>query len=327
MAKDKFIIEPHFRLHEWVAEEKGYFKDEGLDYEFRETRAVERRRVAAAWRQGRRDADVRAGPQVRHLLRLPLDGERRRHQGPRQALRRCLSGLACGIFVPPDSKVKTPEDLAGVPISVGYQSGSHYATIQALEQFMPQDKINLSFKDGMLFGRMEKLLDGEVPACTLFSGPYYFAEQLGFRKVIDSTFMMATMITGDPDLEDVQKFFRALQAGAARHRPAAGALHAALQEGVPQALPRHDGHAPLGPGRAHRVRAVLPRDLRGLARLDRRARHLRRQRSRRKATTTRWCGCDVIAHPCPALQPADGAGPACRSLPPRAARCSRSSVA
>ena len=27
----KFIIEPHFRLHEWVAEEKGYFKDEGPD--------------------------------------------------------------------------------------------------------------------------------------------------------------------------------------------------------------------------------------------------------------------------------------------------------
>ena len=32
----KFIIEPHFRLQEWVAEEKGYFKAEGLDYEFRE---------------------------------------------------------------------------------------------------------------------------------------------------------------------------------------------------------------------------------------------------------------------------------------------------
>ena len=30
-AKEKFIIEPHFRLQEWVAEEKGYFKDEGLD--------------------------------------------------------------------------------------------------------------------------------------------------------------------------------------------------------------------------------------------------------------------------------------------------------
>ena len=30
----KFRIEPHGRLQEWVAEEKGYFKDEGLDYEF-----------------------------------------------------------------------------------------------------------------------------------------------------------------------------------------------------------------------------------------------------------------------------------------------------
>src|SRR2546421_1469545 len=33
----RFVIAPHFRLHEWVAEEKGYFRAEGLDYEFRET--------------------------------------------------------------------------------------------------------------------------------------------------------------------------------------------------------------------------------------------------------------------------------------------------
>ena len=32
----KFVISPHFRLHEWVAEEKGYFRAEGLDYVFRE---------------------------------------------------------------------------------------------------------------------------------------------------------------------------------------------------------------------------------------------------------------------------------------------------
>ena len=39
----RFVISPHFRLHEWVAEEKGYFRDEKLDYEFRtvfETHAV-----------------------------------------------------------------------------------------------------------------------------------------------------------------------------------------------------------------------------------------------------------------------------------------------
>ena len=30
----KFVISPHFRLQEWVAEEKGYFALEGLDYQF-----------------------------------------------------------------------------------------------------------------------------------------------------------------------------------------------------------------------------------------------------------------------------------------------------
>ena len=28
----RFIIQPHGRLNDWVAEEKGYFGDEGLDY-------------------------------------------------------------------------------------------------------------------------------------------------------------------------------------------------------------------------------------------------------------------------------------------------------
>jgi hypothetical protein len=32
----KFVIAPHMRLQEWVAEEKGYFAAEGLDYEFRD---------------------------------------------------------------------------------------------------------------------------------------------------------------------------------------------------------------------------------------------------------------------------------------------------
>jgi hypothetical protein len=98
-----------------------------------------------------------------------------------------------------------------VPISVGYQSGSHYSTIQALEQYMPLSDIKLSFADGILFSRLEKLIDRTVPAAALFSGPYYFLEQLGFRKVIDTTFMMATMITGDPDPQDLKKYFAALR--------------------------------------------------------------------------------------------------------------------
>ena len=33
----KFVIAPHFRLQEWVAEDKGYYKAEGLEYEFRDS--------------------------------------------------------------------------------------------------------------------------------------------------------------------------------------------------------------------------------------------------------------------------------------------------
>jgi len=211
MAKDKFIIEPHFRLHEWVAEEKGYFKDEGLEYEFRKLvqssdgasqQLGDKIGAMQTFERGRK-SDISCA--CHWTVNVAAT------KGHGKLYGDAYQVSTCGIFVPPDSKVKTPEDLAGVPISVGYQSGSHYATIQALEQFMPQDKINLSFKDGLVFGRMEKLLNGEVPACTLFSGPYYYAEQLGFRKVLDCTFMMATMLTGDPDMEDVQKFFRALR--------------------------------------------------------------------------------------------------------------------
>jgi hypothetical protein len=107
--------------------------------------------------------------------------------------------------------VRTPEDLAGIPISVGFQSGSHYSSIQALEPYLSADQINLSFADGMLFRRMERLVEGEVPAAALFSGPYYFAEQLGFRKIIDTSFMIAMMISGDPDPDDLRKFVRALR--------------------------------------------------------------------------------------------------------------------
>jgi ABC-type nitrate/sulfonate/bicarbonate transport system substrate-binding protein len=208
----KFVISPHFRLQEWVAEEKGYFRDEGLDYEFRDN-----------WGAG--DASVK------HATPDKVGAYQSFEQG-----RACDVSGAChwtvnvaastghgklyadaysvspaAVFVPPESPVRNPEDLRGVTISVGHQSGSHYATIQALEQYMPLDDIKLSFADGLLFSRMEKLIDRKVPAASLFSGPYYFLEQLGFRKVIDTTFMMATMITGNPDPEDIRRFFRALR--------------------------------------------------------------------------------------------------------------------
>ncbi|MET0670189.1 MAG: hypothetical protein ABWY66_09340 [Xanthobacteraceae bacterium] len=211
MAKDKFIIEPHFRLQEWVAEEKGYFKDEGLDYTFRE---MIKSTGGAHHYKGDKVGAMQSFEEGR-----PSNVSCACHwtvgvaasKGKGKLYGEVYSVSPCGIFVPADSPIKKPEDLAGVPISVGYQSGSHYATIQALEPYMARDKINLTFADGMLFKRLDNLLEGKSPASTLFSGPFYMAEQLGFRKVLDNTFMIATMINGEPDPEDLKKFFNALR--------------------------------------------------------------------------------------------------------------------
>jgi ABC-type nitrate/sulfonate/bicarbonate transport system substrate-binding protein len=207
----KFIIEPHFRLQEWVAEEKGYFKDEGLDYVFNE---LIRSTAGAHHDKGDKVGAYQSferGRQADVSCACHWTVGVAASAGKGKLYAGLYSVAPAGVFVPADSPIRTPEDLAGVPIATGYQSGSHYATIQALEQYLPADQINLSFAEGMLFKRMESLLDGKLPACALFSGPYYLAEQLGFRKVIDTTFMIATMVHGDPDPEDLKKFFRALR--------------------------------------------------------------------------------------------------------------------
>jgi ABC-type nitrate/sulfonate/bicarbonate transport system substrate-binding protein len=202
----KFVISPHFRLHEWVAEEKGYFRAEGLDYEFREvfqTHATPNKVGAYTSFEKGRETNVSCA--CHWTVNVAAS------QGLGKMVTDAYSVSPSGVFVPPESPIREPADLKGVPISVGHQSGSHYSTMQALEQYMAREDIKLSFADGILFGRMEKLIDRQVPAAAVFSGPYYFLEQLGFRKVIDTTFMMASMLTGDPDPEDVRKYFRALR--------------------------------------------------------------------------------------------------------------------
>ena len=207
----RFLIAPHMRLHEWVAEEKGYFTAEGLDYEFRDELIS---------KDGRKhDLGQKVGAYQTFEKGRTSDISCACHwtvnvaasNGHGKLYADAYSVSPAGIFVAQNSPIRHPSDLANIPISVGFQSGSHYSTIQALERYLTSDQIKLSFAEGLLFKRLDSLIDGSAPAVALFSGPYYFAEQLGFRKVIDTTFMIATMITGNPDPEDVRKYFRALR--------------------------------------------------------------------------------------------------------------------
>lgn len=207
----KFLIAPHMRLHEWVAKEKGYFDDVGLDYEFKDQLSSKDGKhhdlgdKVGAYQTFEEGRTCNVSSACHWTINAAASA------GHGKLYADCYSVSPCGIFVAPDSPIKTPEDLAGVPISVGYQSGSHYSTIQVLEQFLKPEEINLSFSDGLLFSRLEKLIDGEVPAASLFTGSYYFLQQLGFRKVIDSNFMMAAMVTGEAEPENVAKYYQALR--------------------------------------------------------------------------------------------------------------------
>jgi len=206
----KFIVEPHFRLQEWVAEENGYFRAEGLDYEFRE---LIRSTAGQHHNKGAKGAfqSIEQGREADVSCACHWTVAVAASNGHARLYADAYSVAPAGIFVPAESPIRTPADLAGVPISVGFQSGSHYSTIQALEQYLERDRINLTFEDGMLFRRLELLIEGKSQAASLFSGPYYLVEQLGFRKVIDTTFMIAAMINGEPDPEDVRRYFRALK--------------------------------------------------------------------------------------------------------------------
>jgi NitT/TauT family transport system substrate-binding protein len=59
--------------------------------------------------------------------------------------------------------------------------------------------------------RLAALLDRKIASVNLFGAPLYLAEQQGFRRVLDTTFMIGFLLHKDAGVEDVQRYFNALQ--------------------------------------------------------------------------------------------------------------------
>jgi NitT/TauT family transport system substrate-binding protein len=115
-----------------------------------------------------------------------------------------------GVYVALDSKVTRPSGLAGVPVAVGYHSGSHFSALSALQQVLDAAEIDLVYKGGPQ-DRLAGLLDGSLEAANLFGNPMYVAEQTGFRKVLDTSFMIGFIVEADADPSDLAKYFNALR--------------------------------------------------------------------------------------------------------------------
>jgi hypothetical protein len=217
----RFIIQPHERLADWVADEKGYFADAGLDYEIAGDGILGNR--PKAMDTGGSLTTVTKGAFEAYAAGKGDKGERSDiscacHWAVNQAAAsnigrmwgKAYSVVPGAVMVVGDSPVRTPSDLAGEEIAVGRHSGSHFATVQALEPFLGADELELKFI-GYPWQRVDAVLDGTVAAANLWGMSYYVGEQLGLRKVVDSTFMIGFMFPDRVDEADVERYFTALR--------------------------------------------------------------------------------------------------------------------
>src|SRR5262249_59430156 len=85
-----------------------------------------------------------------------------------------------GFVGPLASPIRRPEELAGQDVAVGYHSGSHFTTLQALEPFVDREQIKLKFV-GSSWTRVDAGVEGDVPATSAWGITYQVLEQLGFR--------------------------------------------------------------------------------------------------------------------------------------------------
>jgi hypothetical protein len=209
-----FVIHTHGRLQEWVAQEHGYYAAEGLeDYVLRPNDLgfdrhapppAERGLEYGAYESYEKGREATVSCACHWTVNIAASAEHGMLWGE------AYSVCPGGIMVPPESPIRTPADLAGVRVHVGYHSGSHYTTIQALEAILPADRIALHFGGGP-DERLGNLIDRRSEAGTVFGLQLYVLEQLGFRKIVDTTFMMGFLLSPQADLEDTDRYFRALR--------------------------------------------------------------------------------------------------------------------
>ncbi|MGA2392967.1 MAG: hypothetical protein ABSH03_06445 [Candidatus Lustribacter sp.] len=209
-----FVIHTHGRLQEWVAEEKGYYAAEGLtDYVLKKndigrpdpasvTAAEGKKHGAYESYEAGRDATVSCA--CHWTVNMAASADHGTLWGE------CYSVTPGAIMVPPESPIVAPEQLAGVEVYVGYHSGSHYATIQSLEEHLPAGSIKLRF-GGLPDERVDAMIARTAQAANVFGMQRYILEQLGFRVITDTTFMIAGMVAKGADLGDVKKYYAALR--------------------------------------------------------------------------------------------------------------------
>ena len=175
---------------------EGLFRDEGLDYEFDAQGFASASSAAGdaapmtvrsgAFEDMQQGRACEVSSACHWAVNAAASGGHGRMWGKAYSV--CAAGHLRGAQL----AVRAAGGPRRAQVGVGYHSGSHYSAIQALEPFLERD-IALSFV-GRPWDRVRLMLDRKIEAANVFGPQYYVLEQLGFRKLVDTTFVMGFMV-------------------------------------------------------------------------------------------------------------------------------------
>lgn len=227
-------VVPHFmRLHEWIAVEEGYFREEGLEPEL----------MADAMHQVSSHSGDPYGQRPQDRVFVEEVANSACAWGSV-----CNAGAGVGRFVPdlygvarfaivaaPGSAITRLHELRDVPVGVGIMAGSHFTTLATLEQVLPKDHVVVTHTGGP-GRRLTALLDGEVQAATLLDPEIPIAVAKGLRVLAQGEFRTLFWVSATIGHDVLAAYFRALRRADAALRAEPARYLPLWERNVPPAL-------------------------------------------------------------------------------------------
>jgi NitT/TauT family transport system substrate-binding protein len=214
-------------LNDFVAEQEGFFAAEGIEVEWdiKTFRGTQSSWKGSDYFQRPQDKPYTEGDKSVIQCACVWGSISNASAGMGRFVPDCYGVSPWAIFVRPDSRIRRPEDLKDVPISVGLRAGSHFNVPFRLEKHLPLEHIK-TVNTGGFGARLKALLDGEVEAASLLPPQIDMARQLGLRQVIADEFHTLWWVPENAPLEDVRAYLRGLDRA-----------ERALQANLPKYLP------------------------------------------------------------------------------------------
>jgi ABC-type nitrate/sulfonate/bicarbonate transport system substrate-binding protein len=198
-------------LNDFVAQQEGFFAAEGIEVEFdiKTFRGTQSSWKGLDYRSRPQDQPYAEGDKGLIQCACVWGSISNASAGMGRFVPDCYGVSPWAIFVRADSKIRKPQDLKDVPVSVGMRAGSHFNVPFRLEKYLPLENIKVVNSGG--FGaRLKALLDKEVEAASLLPPQIDMARQLGLRMVMEDEFHTLWWVPETADQNDVRAYLKGL---------------------------------------------------------------------------------------------------------------------